>query len=118
MRHSQTVPLDISNILTPGTFKHVYLDQLSSEEGDRRTTPSGARIILGIVYHINLNIKSGVKMVILDGVLGCLNGESREHVFALIRKLGLEQAIIMEKYPPANWKDEAHCIDFDVQGIC
>jgi hypothetical protein len=111
IKYSSAVPLDISSTLTPEAFRHTYLDELSLEEGDR-TVSSAARRILGIFYHINLNIKSGVKMVILDGVLGRLSNESREHMFALIKNLGLEQTIIMEKYPPANWKDEAHCIDF------
>lgn len=115
---SLKIDSDLDRIVTSETWKLIHLNERLVFEEDRnyshttRTTPS-------VIKHLSRNIKSCIKMAILDGILDSLAVGYREKLLSAINELGLEQLTIMVKYLdqlPKDLEDRSvkmHYIDFD-----
>jgi len=115
---STKIDLDFDKIITSKAWKHIYLNPLSLElENTNEST--AARITRSVIKYLSLNVKSGVKMAILDDILRCLDEDHREKLLSLISELALEQLIITVRYLdqlPRDLEDRSvkmHYIDFD-----
>jgi len=93
---SANVDEEIDEIITSENFKHIYLRPEFGEDKD--DLPSGLRMTHTVIKHLQRNVESGLKMVILDGVFGCLSNASAENLFSHMREMDLDQTIILESW--------------------
>jgi len=111
---STKIDPDIDEIITPQTYKYIYLNPLNLEL-ENTDESTATRTIRSVIKHLSLNVKSGIKMAILDGVLESLTVGYTEKLLSLINELGLEQLTIMVKYLdriPRNLDDRSVKIHF------
>lgn len=97
MKQSLIVDSVIDEIITSRTFKHVYLDPIILEEYEERhkNLSHGVRMTQQIIKHLNLNLKAGIRMAILDGPDMHLALDHRGKLLKLILELPMEQVILM-----------------------
>lgn len=92
---SATVDLGISDILT-GNLGLVCLSPMSAQFEEDNELPSGVRLINAVVRNLERNVALDIKIVILDGIFGHLSNASAENLFSHIKKMGLDQTVILE----------------------
>jgi|GEM_PF-4297506 len=104
---SLTIPPEIDSVITDKTFQHVYLSPLTLDSTEEDGTHSTAtRITRSVINHLMLNLKAGIKMAILDGILEQLSHKYSEQLLGVISQIALEQTIIITSPQPMPYNLE------------
>ena len=96
---SSLVPLKLAEILTPTRFECLHLTPRLDWETEVRTEEAiSKRLTFAIAKRLLTNIRLGLRMAIIEDVLGFMTGKEREDLIVLIRKMNLDQVIFLTKY--------------------
>jgi endonuclease V-like protein UPF0215 family len=99
--HYAIVPPEIAEIITAENFKYFHIDELASAISlrveEHPNYSSADRMKTAIIACLKTNIKLGLRIVVLDGILACFHNVAARDFMHEIRRMGMDQVIIMDK---------------------
>jgi hypothetical protein len=96
IRQSTIVPVQIEKLLTHKTFEHVYLTPTNIGYAEDQESSIATRVTQYLIKNLNLNVKAGIRMAILDRMLSHYTYTQREQMFDLIEEIDMDQFILLE----------------------
>jgi hypothetical protein len=100
--HYANVPSEIAAIITAENFKYIHIDELASAISLRvKVNPNSSsadRMKTAIIACLKTNIRLGLRMVVLDGIMACFHNVAARDFMHEISRMGMDQVIIMDKH--------------------